>query len=209
MTKEFSEEKDESLGQSTPPEENETELHSENGSLNSSQTEELPDPLIQCTEELAAEKDQRLRVAAEFANYRRRMESQRSDWSSRAKAGVIRSFLPILDDLERSLTAAEKTQSDDHAFVSLMSGLTLVMKNFSTELSKLGLTRIDTVGVPFDEHLHEAVGQAPAQEGQLEGHVLFESLSGYCLGDQVLRHAKVIVAIAPDPAVSEEAETNE
>ncbi len=209
MTEEFSEEKDESLGQPSPLEENETELQSENRSLNGSQTEHLPDPLTQCNEELAVEKDQRLRIAAEFANYRRRMEGQRSDWSSRARAGVIRSLLPILDDLDRSLNAAEQAVSEDDAFVSLKSGLNLVMENFNTELNKLGLKRIDTLGESFDEHFHEAVGQAPAPEGEQEGQVLFESQAGYCLGDQVLRHAKVIVAISTDPAVSDEADTNE
>jgi len=188
MNKEFSEEKDESL-----EEVNSAEIH-ENGD----QSEEEPDLLIQCTEELATEKDQRLRITAEFANYRRRMESQRRDWSARAKAGVIRALLPVLDDLERSLTAAKGTGSEDGAFITLQSGVNLVHENFLDELTKLGLKRIESVGKAFDEHLHEAVGQAPGVE---DGHVLHESQAGYCLGDQVLRHAKVIVAISPEPSV--------
>lgn len=195
MAEEFSEEKGESLGESVPAEASENESQNGEGSVNGSGT--LEDPLTQCAEELAAEKDQRLRVAAEFANYRRRMENQRADWSLRAKAGVIRTLLPILDDLERSLTAAAEAESEDKAFSSLQSGINLVFENFVGELEKLGLKRIQTVGVAFDEHLHEAVGQAPAPEGEEDGQILYESQAGYCLGDLVLRHAKVIVGIAP------------
>ncbi len=194
MAEEFSEEKDESLGESVPSEPSENESQSGGGSVNGSEI--LEDPLTQCAEELAAEKDQRLRVAAEFANYRRRMENQRTDWSLRAKAGVIRTLLPILDDLERSLAAAAEAESEDNAFSSLQSGINLVFENFLGELEKLGLKRIQTVGVVFDEHLHEAVGQAPAPEGKEDGQILYESQAGYCLGDLVLRHAKVIVGIA-------------
>ncbi len=206
MAEKFSEEKDESLGESMPSEASENEPQNGGGSVNGSETETIEDPLVQCMEELAAEKDQRLRVAAEFANYRRRMENQRADWSLRAKAGVIRTLLPILDDLERSLTAAAEAESEDNAFTSLRSGINLVSENFVGELEKLGLKRIQTVGVAFDEHLHEAVGQAPAPEGEEDGHILYESQAGYCLGDLVLRHAKVIVGIAPGVPVEADAQ---
>ncbi|MCY4205750.1 MAG: nucleotide exchange factor GrpE [Bacteroidetes bacterium] len=204
MTNEFSEEKDESLGQSVPDEVQENE--SQIGPAEEGEVEESTDSLTKCTEELANEKDLRLRVAAEFANYRRRMENQRRNWSSRAQAGVIRTFLPILDDFERSLDAAEQTGSGDNAFKSLKSGVNLVYENFLGELEKLGLTRIKSVGEVFDEQLHEAVGQAPVVEGGKDGHVLHESQAGYCLEDQVLRHAKVIVAVAPTFSDTDEPE---
>ena len=194
MAKELSEEQDESLEESGL---SETETLNENGSV--SQEEEL----IRCSEELAAEKDQRLRLAAEFANYRRRVESQRTEWSKRAKAEVIRAMLPVLDDLERSLTVAEETGSEDSAFVSLRGGISLVHENFSGELRKFGLRRIQTAEVAFDEQLHEAVGHAPPTEEQKDGHVVYESQAGYRLGDQVLRHAKVIVAVSPEPTEEE------
>ena len=206
MDKEFSEEKDESLEESVSSEAHESELQSEEEAADEPQVEELPDPLTQCTEDLAAEKDQRLRIAAEFANYRRRMESQRVEWSMRAKASVIRTLLPIIDDLERSLTVAGQTESEDGAFKSLQSGINLVHENFLGELEKLGLKRIQTLDEVFDEHLHEAVGQAPAAEGDEGGRILHESLAGYRLGDQVLRHAKVIVAVAPEIPISVEAD---
>lgn len=185
MSKEFSEEQDESLADSG---------HSE--------VESPEAGLMQCTEELAMEKDQRLRLAAEFANYRRRMESQRIEWSRRAKAEVIRSILPVLDDLERSLAVAEETESEDGAFVSLRGGITLVHENFFDELRKFGLQRIQTVETTFDEHFHEAVGQASPTDGQKDGHVIYESQAGYRLGDQVLRHAKVIVAVSSEEEAS-------
>ncbi len=204
MSEKISEEQDESLGGSQSTET--VEDASQNGNESIPEMESPQDPLAQCAEELAAEKDQRLRFAAEFANYRRRMENQRTDWTLRAQAGVLRTLLPILDDLERSLTVAEEAKSEDIAFQSLQSGVRLVRENFVSELEKLGLKRIQTVGTVFDEHLHEAVGQAPAPQGEEDGHILYESQAGYCLRELVLRHAKVIVGIAPASTIPAEAD---
>jgi len=201
MNKEFTEEKDESLDQVPPESETDTGSESETKPSIDPPTEEVCDPLQQCTEALAAEKDQRLRVTAEFANYRRRMENQRLEWSVRAKSGVIRTLLPILDDLERSLTAADLSDASDQGFESLKSGVTLINKNFIGELEKLGLTRIESVGAEFDEHFHEAVGQSPTTKEEDSGLVIHESQAGYRLGDQVLRHAKVIVSVPDDQAL--------
>lgn len=209
MTEEFSEGKDESLGQSIPDEVDEDQTQIENGSVDAVVTEEVSDALTECNQELAAEKDQRLRIAAEFANYRRRIEGQRVEWSLRAQAGVIRALLPVLDDLERSLSVAKKTASEDRAFCSLQSGINLVHDNFVSELEKLGLKRIQTVGAEFDEHLHEAVGQVPAPEGEADGCVLSESQAGYQLKDHVIRHAKVLVAMTPETSISIEPEHHE
>jgi len=203
MVKEFTEEIDESIETLDPDEGSDHETPSEIDSVNESISEDPPDPLAQCSEELANEKDLRLRLSAEFANYRRRMENQRIEWSVRAKSGVIRNLLPILDDLERSLDAAEQTDSEDVAFTSLKSGVSLVNQNFNAELEKLGLERIQSVGKEFDEELHEAVGQAPTPDDAQNGHVIHESQSGYRLGKQVLRHAKVIVAVSSVPAPDE------
>lgn len=196
MTEQFSEEKDESLDQDAPSQVSEEEVSQE----------ELPDPLAECAEALSAEKDQRLRLAAEFANYRRRIENQRVEWPARARTTVIKPLLPILDDLERSLDVAGQIESEDVAFLSLQSGVSLVYKNFVAELDKFGLKRIQAVGAPFDENLHEAVGQAPAAEGSESGTVLHESQAGYCLKDRVIRHAQVIVAFEAEPAPTVEAD---
>ncbi len=196
MAEQFSEEKDESLDHEAPSQVSEDEAPQE----------ELPDALAECTEALSAERDQRLRLAAEFANYRRRMENQRVEWPARARATVIRPLLPILDDLERSLDVAGQTESEDAAFLSLRSGVNLVYKNFIAELEKFGLERIQALGMPFDENLHEAVGQAPAAEGSDSGSVLHESQAGYRLGDRVLRHAQVVVAFTPEPSATVEAD---
>jgi len=203
MVKEFTEEKDESLEILDPEEGSSDEAHSESDSLSESASEDLPDPLIKCSEELATEKDLRLRISAEFVNYRKRIENQRIEWSLRAKSGVIRNLLPILDDLERSLDAADQTDSEDVAFTALKSGVSLVNQNFNTELEKLGLERIQSIGQEFDEHLHEAVGQTPISDDSQNGLVIHESQPGYRLGKQVLRHAKVIVAVSSAPSPDE------
>ena len=196
MTEQLSEEKDESLDQEVASQVSEEEAPQE----------ELSDPLAECTEALSAEKDQRLRLAAEFANYRRRIENQRIEWPVRARATVIKPLLPILDDLERSLDVAAQIESEDAAFLSLQSGVSLVYKNFVAELEKFGLERIEASGAPFDENLHEAVGQAPATEGSENGTVLHESQTGYRIKDRVLRHAQVIVAFTPEPVPTVEAD---
>lgn len=158
------------------------------------ETEEV-DPLAELNAEVARVKDQLLRKAAEHENYRRRISRQREDWSARAKAQVVRLLLPILDDLDRTLQAADQIQEDAAALASLTAGVSLVHQNFSGTLDQLGVKAIDAIGEPFDENLHEAVMQSPANDSAAPNTVLHEIKRGYVLGDIVLRHSQVIVSI--------------
>ena len=152
--------------------------------------------------ELSRVKDQLLRKAAEHENYRRRMSRQRDEWSSRARAHVVRTLLPIVDDLDRTIQAADQSEEDNAALASLKSGVSLVYQNFSETLDKLGVKAIDAIGEVFDEELHEAVMQAPADEDTAPNTILHEVKRGYVLGDIVLRHSQVIVSKDPDESVS-------
>ena len=164
------------------------------------------DEIVRLTEALNTARDQHLRLAAEFENFRRRMDRQRAEWPQRARAEVVKAMLPMLDDFDRCLVAAAPVEDGEAAFTALREGVDLVLKNFWDRLAGFGLSRIDAQGQPFDEHLHEAIMQMPAPEGVDAGSVLQEVQRGYCMGELVLRHAQVIVAAqkeeVPEPSTA-------
>ncbi|MEM1055910.1 MAG: nucleotide exchange factor GrpE [Bacteroidota bacterium] len=143
--------------------------------------------------------DQLLRRAAEFQNFRRRQEQQRALNEGYARDALLAPFLDVYDDLRRSLDAAQRQakQEDEAtpAFEALAEGVNLVFKKFSATLDRLGVERIEAVGQPFSEELHEAMMQQPAPDDDTApGTVLAELQPGYRIGDRILRHARVIVA---------------
>jgi len=142
-------------------------------------------------------RDQLLRRAAEFQNYRRRTEADRAEAEQRGRADVLLPVLDVYDDLRRSLDAARRVAHQDTSsasFDALSQGVDLVYRKFEGILDRLGVAAIATAGVPFDVDEHEAVLQQPAPDGSPSGTVLAEVQPGYRLGDRVLRHARVIVA---------------
>ncbi len=145
--------------------------------------------------ELADTKDKLLRQAAEFQNYRRRTLQERTQLTDQGRAQVAARMVDVLDDLSRSVEAAEQVDGDvDPAFENLRQGVRMVYTKFMDELAHLDVHPMDVVGKPFDEWEHEALMQQPAQDGGESGTVLAEIQRGYRIGDRVLRHAKVIVA---------------
>jgi len=166
-------------------------------SADAASTEDAPEAAATLARELAQAKDQLLRQAAEFQNYRRRTEKERGEWVLRGQAQVIEPMLTVLDDFMRSLEASQQVEQQETpgpAYQALKEGVELVYQNFQDTLAKLGVEAIDAVGQPFDERLHEAMMQMPAPEGTASGIVLQEIQRGYRLGERVLRHARVIVA---------------
>jgi molecular chaperone GrpE len=127
------------------------------------------------------------RLAAEFDNYRKRALRDQEAFSARANERVVKELLPVLDDLERALAAAEA-----HEEAKLEDGVRLVHRALEDVLRKEGLAEIDTEGA-FDPHVHEALLAQPG-EGVESGQVLQVLQKGYRLGDKVLRPARVIVA---------------
>jgi molecular chaperone GrpE len=143
--------------------------------------------------------DQLLRRAAEFQNYRRRTEAELGGARSQGRADAVVTMLDVYDDLRRSLEAAEAAAQDDAAggvaFDALLQGVELVHRKFSDALAAMGVERIQAVGERFDEKLHEAMLQQPADgDGVTSGTVIAELQAGYRMGDRVLRHARVVVA---------------
>jgi molecular chaperone GrpE len=127
------------------------------------------------------------RVAAEFENYRKRAAREQERLVAHAHERLVHELLPVLDDLERTLEAAER-----HEEAALVDGVRLVERSLRKALEKEGLVEIDTEG-PFDPHVHEALLTQP-REGVDTGTVLEVLQRGYRIGDKVVRPARVIVA---------------
>lgn len=140
---------------------------------------------------VTAERDEYLadlqRLAAEYENYRKRAARDQERLVAHAHERLVRELLPILDDLERTLEAAER-----HEEAALVEGVRLVERSLRKALEKEGLVEIATDG-PFDPHVHEAMLAQP-KEGAEPGSVLDVLQRGYRLGDKVVRPARVIVA---------------
>jgi len=142
-------------------------------------------------EAVAALEDRLLRLAADFDNYRKRAAREREEYVARANERLVVDLLPILDDLERALAAAE-----EHAEARLEEGVRLVHRSLAALLERYGVTPIATDG-KFDPHVHEALLSQPSE--QEEGAVLEVIQKGYKLRDRVVRPARVIVAAPAAP----------
>lgn len=141
--------------------------------------------------ELAHTKDSLLRKAAELDNVRKRVQRERVQLFEEAKAGALEDFMPIADDLLRTLKAAEESEIED----SFLEGVNLVADKFKNVLEKHGVERIDETGVPFDVNLHDAMMKQPAPDKKTGSDVVLQVLeSGYKIGNRTIRHAKVIVS---------------
>jgi molecular chaperone GrpE len=139
--------------------------------------------------------DRLLRLAADFENYKKRAARERREYVALANERLIAELLPILDDLERALSAAEQ-----HQEAQLEEGVRLVHRSLAGMLERHGVTPIETDG-KFDPHVHEALLSQPSEAE--EGSVLDVVQRGYKLGDRVVRPARVVVA-APAPPAPEE-----
>ncbi|MDO5377244.1 MAG: nucleotide exchange factor GrpE [Clostridia bacterium] len=144
--------------------------------------EELAKAKAQCEEYL----DLAQRKQAEFSNYRRRTEGVRQEAYDDGRRDAIGKLLPIVDNLERALSAAGEEES------ALRSGVDMVLRQTRDALTKMGVEEIDPIGKPFDAELHNAVMQGTAEEGE-PGTVCMVLQKGYKLGDRVIRHAMVKV----------------
>lgn len=143
-------------------------------------------------EAIAAERDRYLdqlqRTAADYANYRRRTEQERSQQRLTANEQLLREFVPILDDLQRGLASLPPEEQDSH----LAEGMRLVEQKFLKTLQKYGVTPIEALGQPFNPALHDALD---ADQGGGDTVVAVYA-PGYRLGEGVLRPAMVKVGTA-------------
>jgi len=134
--------------------------------------------------------DRLLRKTAEFDNYRKRVDRQRTEMAQQLAGDVLEGLLPIVDDFERALQAEAGAEAETYR-----KGVELIYKQLQDLLAKRGVKVIDAVGQEFDPRFHQAITYE-SSPGHAEGEVIEEVRRGYTLGDRLLRPAMVKVAKA-------------
>jgi len=147
------------------------------------------DPLERAQADAQRLKDQLLRLAADFDNFKKRSRRELADVARLSKEDVLRELLPVFDNLERATSHA--AQATD--VKALTDGISMVARQFIDTIGKLGIERVSAVGLPFDPAVHEAVQHLETADHE-PGTVAVELQAGYRLGDRVIRPAMVVVA---------------
>ena len=153
-----------------------------------------PDEAVETVdvEALKAERDalqdRLLRTAAEFDNYRKRIDRERRDLSESAASGLLTEILPVVDNLERALQSPSGPEA-----AGFRAGVELIHRQLVDLLRKRGVTPIEALGADFDPRVHQAVSQETS-DAHRDGEVMEEMQRGYMLGDRLLRPAMVKVA---------------
>lgn len=167
----------------------ETDKESDSTDINDNCDEEEKDPMEKLEEELAELKDQYLRKVAEFENYRKRTLKEKTELILNGAEKTVDAILPVVDDMERAMANAEKTDDVD----ALKEGMDLIFKKLMKTLEGLGVKKIETDNKDFDTDFHEAVAMVPGMGDDKKGKVIDCVQTGYTLNDKVIRHAKVAV----------------
>lgn len=150
----------------------------------------LKDRLEELEGQIAKEKDDYVRLMAEFENYRRRSAAERLELITTASEKIILEILPVIDDCERAM----KALGDSADSAAAKEGTELIYNKLLSVLKAKGLKLIEAAGKPFDTEFMEAVAQFPVQDEAQKGLVFDVIQNGYMLGEKVIRYAKVVVA---------------
>ena len=171
---------------SPPPVEDDIDATDECGDTSDESCASDSDPIASMEEELAAERDKYLRLAAEYDNFRKRSSKEREMIYYNARADVITRLLPVYDNLERSL----KAECADEAFYK---GVEMTMTQLTEIFEYLGVVPIPAVGEPFDPNRHNAV--TAIEDPELGEKIVAEEYQkGFMLGERVIRFSTVVVA---------------
>ncbi|MDT9546021.1 MAG: nucleotide exchange factor GrpE [Chlorobium sp.] len=186
-----------------PTPDNEEPLQTPDGALPEEPGETVPQEegrLAELEAALNAEKEQSgklrdevLRRAAEFENFRKQKEREAIQSSLRAKETLLRELLPVLDDVERVLANAPEPDEISAAAKPFIEGVELMKKNLDRWLEEKGVKPIEAIGLKLDVDFHEAISQIEHPEAEPDT-IVEQYQTGYLLGDRVIRHAKVIVS---------------
>lgn len=150
--------------------------------------EECRKQIEELTDKLAKEKNDYLRLMAEFETFRRRSAEERLKLVSSAAGDTVKGMLPVLDDCERAMEMLAGS-SDEAA----KEGTSLIYNKLMEYLKSLGLEKIEAKGEVFDTDFHEAVTQIPAGSEEMKGRVIDVIQTGYTFNGKILRYAKVVV----------------
>lgn len=148
-----------------------------------------PDPVAEAKADAARFKDQLLRTAADFDNYRKRARREQEDAHKKGTEELLKALLPVFDNLERAVAHAEGS-TDAKA---IAEGVRMVLKQFTDSLERVGIQRVGGVGKAFDPLVHEAIQQVETDEHPA-GTVVAEVQAGYSFHDRLIRAAMVVVA---------------
>jgi molecular chaperone GrpE len=147
--------------------------------------------LSKLKEERDGLQDRLLRKHAEFENYKKRVDRERSEYVQFASAELMRELLGALDSFE---LAVRNAATEGSAGQNMLAGLDLVYKQFQDTLGRFGLKPIEALGQPFDPNFHQAVSTVPTDEAS-ENTVVEELRRGYTLNGRLLRPSMVSVAV--------------
>lgn len=161
------------------------------GNKDKAKIEELEKKVAELEEKTAKDKDDYIRLMAEFDNFRRRTAQEKLELVSMASTDTIKGLLPVLDDCERALKVLLESNDSDAA----KEGTELIFNKLMSYLKSKGLAVIEAMNQPFDTDLHEAVAQFPVQDEEQKGKVFDVVQTGYTLNGKVIRFAKVVVGI--------------
>jgi molecular chaperone GrpE len=150
--------------------------------------EEKKEPTIE--EKFNEANDKFLRLHAEFDNYRKRTIKERIEFSKMASEDIIKSFLPVFDDLERAIKSMDTTTD----VKTISEGVTLIYNKFKNILTQKGLEEIKTDDGIFNTDYHEAIANVPSETEEIKGKIIDVVEKGYLLNGKVIRFAKVVVA---------------
>jgi molecular chaperone GrpE len=180
-----------------PPSQRPNESHARNGATDSEdvastkdRSEAAPgDPLVEARAEAQRLKEQWMRVAADYDNFRKRTRRDIEDAKKGGREELLKDLLPVFDNLERAIQSAARATE----VRAVADGLSMVVKQFVDVLSRTGISKVKTTGTAFDPAVHEAIQQVETDEHPV-GTVVAEVQPGYVSGDRLVRAAMVVVA---------------
>ncbi len=140
------------------------------------------------TEKLADLNDKYLRLHADFENFRRRTNKEKSDLIMYGNKELFLKILPVYDDFERAMELMEKSDNKE----AIVDGIKLIFNKFTAILQQAGLREIDAKGKEFDPEIHEAITKIQASP-EMKGKIVDALQKGYMLNDKIIRHSKVVV----------------
>ena len=147
------------------------------------------DPIAEAKAETLRFKEQWMRTAADFDNFRKRSRKELEETRKAGREELLKDLLPVFDNLERAMTSAERATE----VKPVSDGLKLVLRQFIDTLGRSGIAKVQTVGQPFDPSMHEAIQQVETDE-VAPGMVMAEVQPGYVQGDRLVRAAMVVVS---------------
>ncbi|HEV2693704.1 MAG TPA: nucleotide exchange factor GrpE [Verrucomicrobiae bacterium] len=140
--------------------------------------------------------DRLLRTTADFDNFKKRAAREKIEAGQYATASLLQKVLPVLDNFEMALAAAQNTATTQGGIASFQAGVTMIQQQLKNALLESGLEEIESAGKPFDPNFHEAVSEQESADVP-EGHVLQQLRKGYKIKERLLRPATVVVAKKP------------